>query len=371
MYIKSRKVSYTALLATLLLWGCESEPVGGPETGNEEQPLVIENVNINEYSTANTRAYAFPTSRLTGGAIGISLKKPNGTEYTNCKYIYQAGQSGGDGLAIPECFKPADLQNTIYTNNIANCYGYAYYPYQENVPEITIPSGSVCEYSPELDICRSPIVTDAYGTIQEALLLQRIWARLQITLQTGANYPGTCQVTAVNVSSAHSQYKVTLNNMKPPYIAGRDVLEAVNQHISDFYPGSSVTAQSMNSSSYFSKGELNKTVGNTATEIINLLIPPIQYHGEQRDISIITSIGMQINDSWYHISTGSVNMGEIAAESKEILTAINNLEPGQYKRLAITINPGQLGITSVSLQEWTDVPLEPEGGDGNFYPHPQ
>lgn len=368
MYIKSRKVSYTALLATLLLWGCESEPVGGPETGNEEQPLVIENVNINEYSTANTRALAFPTSKLTGGAIGISLKKPNGTEYINCKYIYQAGQSGGEGLAIPECFKPADPQNTIYTNSTENCYGYAYYPYQENVPEITIPYGSVCEYSPELDICRSPIVTDTDGIIQNMLLLQRIWARLQITLQTGANYPGTCKVTAVSVSSAHSQYKVTLNNMAPPYIAGKDVLEAVNHHIYYYYPGSSITAQSMNSLSYFYKEELNKTVGTTVTEIINLLIPPIQYYGEKRDISIIKAIGMEIDGSWYYISKENTGMWGSAEEFEKILIAVNNLEPGQYKRLAITINPEALSFSNVTLQAWEDVPLSPDGGDGNFYP---
>lgn len=368
MYIKSRRLSYTALLAALLLWGCESDPTIGPESGNEGEPLVIENVRLSEYHTANTRTDP-PSTQLTQGAIGVSLRKPNGKEYVNCKYIYQARGGGGEGLVIPEAFVPANRENTIYPNGEDGCYGYIYYPYQDKMPEITIPAG-VCEYSPELDICRSCIETwfeypGAYFGIAPPLL-QHIWARLQITLQTGANYPGTCVATAVTVQSPSLNYKVTMDNMMPAGYSGTDPNSAIKECKANYFPGSEIRAQNVGNDSFFGKNGLNKTIGSEPVEIINLLVAPVQRpDAPARGFEVIKSIGIEIDGTHYYITEENASMWGDVELFRKILTAVNNLKPGEYKRLAITIDPESLGIYTLGLQAWEDVSVN---GGSTFYP---
>lgn len=343
MYIKNRRLSYITLLASLLLWGCESAPAIGPESDNEGEPLIIEGVRLSGYQTAETRAGTPITT-----AIGISLKKPNDTEFTNCKYVYIPGSH--DGLAAH--FGPADLNNAIYTNGKAECYGYIYYPYQESLPDIKIPSG-VCEYSSEIDIHRAYIFTISGGQIMFSadpstpppIYLRHLWARLQVTVRLGSNYPGTCTVEEFTVKT--DKELVQMDNNMPTY-------DQVQEYTKKYSAGNIIAS---GSSGEFKKTGINKTVSSIVpVEIIDLLVTPRITRESMYATVNITEVSMKINGQEYKIT------------DNKTLQDMSRLFNNDYQQLAITINPGELGITNVSLQEWTDVTVTPGSGDGNFYP---
>lgn len=345
---KSRILSYTALLAAMLLWGCESGPGIGPEPGNEGEPLMIGNVKLSEYRTANTRAPQ-PSKPLTAGAeIGVSMMNTaTGHQFVNRKYVYVEERND---------FEPATPQDAIYTNG-KECYGYIYYPYQEKLPEITIKAG-VAHFDPELDIHRGCIRVKAGNKdVPAGIPLQHIWARLQVTLQLGKNYPGTCTVTNIQVRSRKGKYTAQIDRMWPPQVSGSEVKDMIQENIDNYFPGSIISDTKSGLTGLIT--DINITVsGQSPVQIADLMVPPIWHPNRPEDSS-----------------TSTINMFEMTIDGKkytiedtETLNKVNQLDPGDYKRLAITIDPGTVTISNVTLQAWEDMPLSPPGGDGNFYP---
>ena len=316
-----RKVILLAL-ALPLLGGCsqDTEFVPGGTHAGEAIPLMVDNTML-ESGIIQTRA--FSTLATNGAGIGIFCSKGTGydAEQNNISYTYStATNTWGPTVATAPVW--------LLSGDADVC---AYYPYNAASNfgnKTTLPLASAV-YSAAGDICFAGNRT-MNGTPfwkSTTFNMKRALAKMALTLKKG-DFPGTCSVTSITLTNTNLPATATFN------ITNEANVPAV------------VTKASLAYAPLTTGNMIPAPAGTAAQEV---LLIPFTLSGDFSITLAVDGKNMQI-----------VLPATTFSNSK--------IEAGKNYKLTLKINGTELDVTSVAIEDWTDVPMTDGGND--YVPNP-
>lgn len=311
------------IMPLLLLGGCsgDTEPASGQEGYRPEGavPLQVDNT-VLEASVA-TRVDP-PKLETNNAQIGICCAVATGytNTQTNIPYKYST--------AAPAGWAPSNAANPVWllAGDVNVC---AYYPYNASYTNSAAIPLATAVYNTAGDICfdgnRAMNGTPSYKSTTFNMI--RAMAKIKFNLKKG-DYPGTCAVS-----------KITLSNANLPKAGTINITSTTNQ---------AVTTTKGNFE-YTPKSTGNMTVVAAGEDTQEVLLVPFTLSGE-------------------FVVTLAVDGKNMQLKLPAATFTNSKIEPGKFYQLTMKLNGTELVVTSVTIEDWVDVPLSDSGSD--FKPFP-
>ena len=327
-----------SIATLLLLSACTQTDLSadGSATPNGPTPLQVDNIVLETATATRATTAALETD---GAEIGIFRTKGTNYDAAQNNVLYTYNTSGTPG------WTPATTPVWLLGYTAQVC---AYYPYNSgNNTSTAIPLATAL-YTPEGDICfdgnremNGQSATESPTANRSTIFaMKRVMAKMQITLKRG-DYPGTCTVS-----------QIMLANTNLPATGAIDITKKENT-------ATVSTTQASFSYTPLSEGSTSLNVDGSEVDTQELLLIPFTPSG---DVDITLTVDTKDMKLSLPATTFSATNGKI--------------EAGKFYKLTLLLNGTALLVSSVSTEDWTEVPqkngpngYEPVPGDG-FEPQP-
>ena len=296
-----------------LMAGCSGEQFA-PEAetpvvpGDERVALAVQSAGLEAEMTPATRA------ALTSGSIGIYLSGSGYTTLQNKRYDYSGG-----------AWAPYDAANTIFLGN-TEASVCAYHPYTSSAGTVSSLPLTTQAYAANQELSYATNQTVSGSSRNVSFSLVRAYSLIRVIIKRHATgFPGTCNVTTMNLSNIISNTTLNISN---------GVQAATNSVVSN----------------KLSSIPINQTLAASATTQKDILAVPCTF--ATTTVNGVSNCGLSI---------------ELIVDGKSMIAGISRatlsqLDKGKQYNITVTINGSSLGINSIEqAPAWQEVAVN--GGD--------